>query len=190
MRIIVFMFGFGVLLFGYTVAIVPQFKSVTIERNWAPVIKTISASSGVPLEVKYYKNFPDFENALSKGEVDFAYINPYYAVMYKKHYTPIIKDSSKKLNGIIVVRKDSPYKTVQDLYGKKIAFPAPNAFGASLLVRASLTDLEKIPFTAVYTSSHSNTYRYVLTGERDAGGGVNKTLAQEDDNIKSSLRII
>jgi phosphonate transport system substrate-binding protein len=190
MRVLVFIFGFTVFLFGYTVAIVPQFKSVVIEKNWAPVIAAISADSGIPLSIKYYKKFPDFENALSKGEIDFAYMNPYYSVMYKKEYTPIIKDSSQKLNGILVVRKDSPYKTIKDLAGKRIAFPAPNAFGASLLIRAALGNKEKISYTTVYASSHSNTYRLVLTGDCDAGGGVNKTLAQEDDAVKSSLRII
>lgn len=177
-------------VFGYTVAIVPQFTPAVIEQTWTPVLNAISTQSSLPLTLKFYKTIPEFEKALAKGEVDFAYMNPYHAVLYKKHYDPIIKDGKKKLFGIVVVKKDSPFTTVKDLQGKSFSFPAPNAFAASLLIRSNLQEVEKINFTTSYVQSHSNVYRSVLTGKCDAGGGVNKTFSAENADVTSGLKVI
>jgi phosphonate transport system substrate-binding protein len=177
-------------MFGYSVAIVPQFTPAVIEQTWTPVLNTLSAKSSLPLTLKFYKTIPEFEKALAKGQVDFAYMNPYHAVLYKKHYEPIIKDGKKKLFGIVVVKKDSSFSAVKDLNGKSFSFPAPNAFAASLLIRSNLQEVHKINFTTSYVQSHSNVYRSVLTGKCDAGGGVNKTFEAETSDVTSGLKII
>lgn len=174
----------------FTVAIVPQFTPTVTEKMWSPVIKELSQASGAPLTLKYYKNIAEFEKGLSRGEVDFAYMNPYHVVMFKKNYKPLIKDGKQKLRGILVVPDDGKYKNVKELNGKKIAFPSPNAFAASLLVRAQLKYVEKIDFEPVYVNTHTNVYKYVLIGDSDAGGGVNKTLKKESLEIQSKLRTL
>lgn len=177
-------------LYAYTVAIVPQFTPTVIEQLWSPTIRALESASGEKLTIKYYKTITEFEKALARGEVDFAYMNPYHIVMFKNKYEPIIKDGKEKLSGFLVVRNNSKYKSVKDLKGQKIAFPSPNAFAASLLIRAQLKFVEKIDFEPVYVNTHTNVYKYVVLGETEAGGGVNKTLAKEYLDVKSSLRIL
>jgi phosphonate transport system substrate-binding protein len=176
--------------FGFSVGIVPQFTPTVIEQTWTPILAAIEAKTGQPMKLKHYKNISEFEAGLKKGEVDFAYMNPYHAVMFKKKYEPIVRDDKKKLTGVLVVRADSPYKSIKDLNGKKIAFPSPNAFAASLLIRSQLSLVEKINFETVYASTHSNTFRSVLAGDVEAGGGVNKTLKKESQEVLSKLRIL
>ena len=174
----------------FTVAVVPQFTATVTEKTWSPVIKELERTSGVPLTLMYYKSIGEFEKGLKKGEIDFAYMNPYHAVMFKKHYRPIVKDGKQKLTGILLVAADSKYKNVKDLNGKKIAFPSPNAFAASLWLRAQLKYTEKIDFEPIYVNTHTNVYKYVVIGDADAGGGVNKTLKKESTEVQGKLRVL
>lgn len=181
---------FSVSLHAFTVAIVPQFTPTIIEQTWSPIIKAIELASGEKLTMKYYKSISEFEKGLSRGEVDFAYMNPYHAVMFKSKYEPIVRDGKEKLSGFLVVKSDSKFKSIKDLNGQKIAFPSPNAFASSLLIRAQLKFTEKINFEPVYVNTHTNVYKYVVLGETEAGGGVNKTLAKESPDVQSRLKII
>ncbi len=176
----------------FTVAVVPQFPAEEIFRDWTPVLKEVSRLTGLDLKLKTYVSIPAFETAFLSGEPDFAYLNPYHAVMAKKAagYTPIVRDDATRLTGILVVRKDSPITRVEQLDGATLAFPAPNAFGASLYIRALLTEEYKINFKPEYVTTHSNVYRRVLTGHFPAGGAVRKTLAEETPELQAQLRVL
>lgn len=175
-----------------TIGIVPQFSITDIYNTWNPVLKAIEAETGLQFKMKPYQSIPDFEKGIMNSEVDIAYMNPYHLVMVQRAagYIPIIRNGSSKLTGLLVVKNDSPYKSVADLEGKTIAFPAPNAFGASLYMRALLKEQEKINFKAKYVKTHTNVWRQVLIGIADAGGGVRTTLKRESANIQDNLRVL
>ena len=176
----------------YTVAVVPQLPAQITHKNWGPLLHKLSNASNLSLELKLYDNFLDFEAAIKQGAPDFVYMNPYHQVMAKKlqGYIPLIRDDSSKLVGIIVVRKDSPITSVKQLDGKSIAFPSPIAFGASLYMRALLSEQESLTFSQQYVSTHTNVYRNVILGLVDAGGGVNKTLNAERPEVINQLRVL
>ena len=94
------------------------------------------------------------------------------------------------LFGIIVVRKDSPIESVMDLHNKVVAFPAPNALGASLIPRAAFLHTYNIQIRPRYVRSHSSVYLNVALGKTDAGGGVQKTLEQQPTHLRDALRVI
>lgn len=171
--------------------VVPQFEPEYIYSAWNPVLKEISKILNIQLELKIYKTIPEFEKAFLAGEFDFAYMNPYHAVMAKKAqgYIPLIRDRTP-LKGIIVIKKDAPFSSITDLDGAVIAFPAPNAFAASLYMRALLTEKYKIRFTPKYVKTHDNVYRHVLLGLAQAGGGVNNTFLRQPPEVRENLRIL
>lgn len=174
----------------YTISVVPQYNGVQLHTEWAPLLARLSRETGVQFQLVLTKTIPQFETTFLAGEPDFAYLNPYHAVMAKRvrNYQPVVRDS-KPLKGILVVRQDSPYQSLHDLDGKVIGFPAPNAFGASLYMRALLTDMN-VGFQTRFLSTHSNVHRSVLNGSVAAGGGVNTTLNDEALEVKSQLRIL
>lgn len=176
----------------YVWSVVPQFTGTAIHRDWTPLLKALEKKTGHRFTLKLYDSIPDFEKGFLKGEPDFAYMNPYHAVMAKEAqgYQPIIRDGKRLLIGIVVARKDSNIKNIQDLQGKKIAFPAPNAFGASLYIRALLREKEGINFTPVYVVTHSNGYRQTLLRRTSAAGGVDRTLKKEKKQVQEKLRVI
>lgn len=175
----------------YSFAVVPQFNSIEIHKDWAPLLARLSKDTGFVFELKIQSSIPLFEAGFLKGEPDFVYMNPYHMVMAKKaqSYMPILRDA-KPLTGILVVRKDSPYKSLKDLNGQKIAFPAPNAFGASLYMRTLLSEVASVQFEPVYVKTHSNVYRHVIRKEAVAGGTVNIALNDEIAEVREQLQIL
>ena len=171
---------------------VPQFPAEDIFRNWTPVLNKLTERTGIQFKLKVYASIPEFEADFLKGGPDIAYMNPYHVVMANKAagYIPLVRDDKTRLSGILVVRKDSPITAVKELEGATIAFPAPNAFGASLYMRALLEQDVGIRVTATYVKTHSNVYRYVIARSALAGGGVQRTLAAENQGVQDSLRVI
>ena len=176
----------------YTIGVVPQFEIRHIRKIWNPILKEIEKNTGYKLKLVGSPTIPDFEREFNDGRFDFAYMNPYHILLAKdsQGYIPLIRDNGRKLHGILVVRQDSGINSVKDLDGKKIAFPAPNALGASLLMRANLRNDYKVKFRPVYVKTHSSVYLNVVAKQTTAGGGVQKTLNQQRDNIKATLKIL
>jgi phosphonate transport system substrate-binding protein len=175
----------------YSVYIVPQYSSTEIYATWAPLLEKVGVQTKQCFNLVVPGSIPDFEKAVIAGKADYAYMNPYHEVIayHAQKYNPLIADGSKLLSGIVVVKADSPIKTLPDLRNASIAFPSPNSFGASLLIRATLSKAG-IPFQAEYVKSHSNVYRAVIMGDYQAGGGIQATLNHERPEIKERLRVV
>jgi phosphonate transport system substrate-binding protein len=175
----------------YTVAVVPQFPATEINRVWAPILDRVGQEAGVVLQLKLSRDIPGFEEELLAGKPDFAYMNPYHQVMARKAqgYVPLVRDSTL-LTGILVVRQDDPIQSVKELEGRTVAFPAPNAFGASLMIRAHLSLVDKISFTPLYAKTHTNAYRQAIVGKAAAAGGLRATLEKEPPEVRANLRVL
>jgi len=171
--------------------VVPQFTAARIYGSWSPLLQRVGHASGLCFELRVAPSIPEFEQKLLSGEPAFAFVNPYHAVLAfkKQRYQPLLADSEEMLKGIVVVRHDSPYRQLQDLQGKNLAFPAPNAFAATLLIRAELAK-KKIDTQPQFVKTHSNVYRTVIQNEVAGGGGVNNTLDSEVPEIRQQLRVL
>jgi len=75
------------------------------------------------------RTIPEFEEQLLRGKFDFVYMNPYEIVLVQDYhqYIPLFRDISRDLQGIIVVRKDSPVQSIHDLDGQFVTFPSFNS---------------------------------------------------------------
>lgn len=184
--------SFSALATEYTLAIVPQASPAETYRRWAPFAEHVQRATGQPLRVRVYRTFDEFETDLVNGLVDFAYMNPYHLLRARKAqgYLPLVRDGSHLLRGLLLVRRDSPLKSVQDLAGKTIAFPDPNAFVASLYMRALLQEKANVRFAARYLGTHANVYRHIILGSVAAGAGANVTYARTRPETRAELRVL
>jgi len=173
----------------YRVGIVPQFDSRTIHDIWTPILAQLQTRTGLRFVLVGSANIPVFEKKFEQQEFDFAYMNPYHAVMAASHYVPLVRDVVTQLQGIIVVRNDSPIQKLSDLQGKNMDFPAPNALAASLMPRAKLNEAG-ITVQARYVKTHTAVYLNVALGQTDAGGGVQQTLEEQPIQVREKLRVI
>jgi len=176
----------------YKLAIIPQYTPLFIFRHWRPLVEHVEKETGIRLKIITYKNFEHFMSALQKGEADFSYLSPYHLVMARRqqNYIPLLRDTEKKLVGIVVVPNSSKIKSIKELDGQTIAFPSPTAFAASLYMRAWLREKVGIDFTPQYVGTHGNVYRSVAHNFVTAGGGVNSTLDSQPNPLQESLKIL
>lgn len=177
--------------------VVPQFPATEIHATWSKLLDGLKKDGLPAIELVFAKDISDFETQFKAGQAELIYCNPYHIVMAKKAqgYTPLIRDS-KPLTGILIAPAnngtDTPntIKNLSDLNGKTLLFPSPNAFGASLYMRALLKREKGLEFTTKYVKTHSNVLRGVVRGEGQAGGMVNATLQSETTELQQKVKII
>lgn len=174
-----------------TFGIVPQQSASKLAATWGPLLAAISAKAGVKLEFRTAPDIPTFEQRMSAGEYDIAYMNPYHYTIFSQGlgYRAVAKEKNRKIQGIIVVRADSPIKKIEELQGQTLAFPAPAAFAASVLPRAALRQ-KGVAFQAKYVSSHDSVYFSVADGLFPAGGGIVRTLETVSPETQAALRVL
>lgn len=171
--------------------IVPQQSPEELAKRWVPILEDISASTGLSIEFHTAPTIPEFEQRLFKGEYDLVYMNPYHYTFFheKPGYVAFAKQKDQKLQGILVVGKESPIKSIQDLKGKSIAFPSPAAFAATIIPQA-LLKREGIQIDSQYVASHDSVYLNVANGFFVAGGGIKRTFNTAPEEITHQLRIL
>ena len=175
----------------YSIGVAPQFESRRMFAIWQPIIGELEKRTGHQFKLVVPLTVTDFERELEKGSYDFVYANPYHIVRLsqKQAYLPLVRDKLP-LRGILVVRKDSPVRNLKELDGKSLAVPSPNAIGASLLIRADLEHFHGVRMKMVNVKTHSSVFLNVLNGLTEAGGGVEKTLGEQDQPVQDALRVI
>ncbi len=171
--------------------VVPQQSATTLIKRWGPVLHYLEKKTGISLSFKTAPSIPQFEQKLSEGEYDIAYMNPYHYTVFSQQpgYRAFAREKGKYIQGIVVVQKNSLITSINELESSTIAFPAPAAFAASILPQAMFAQ-RGITIHPRYVSSHDSVYRTVEKGLLPAGGGIMRTLDNIDANIKNNLRIL
>lgn len=171
--------------------IVPQQSASRLARMWAPLLQRLSDELDVVVRFATSKDIPTFEACLAAGAYDLAYMNPMHYTIFSDTvgYRALAHQSKKRLRGLIVVRRDSPIQSLEDLNGSEIAFPSPGAFGASVVPRAEMRALG-VEFNPNYVRSHDSVYRAVIAGLMPAGGGVLRTFNSISPDMRDQLRIV
>jgi phosphonate transport system substrate-binding protein len=174
-----------------TFGIVPQQSASRLAEEWGPLLAEVGRRAGVKLEFRTAPNIPVFEERMAHGDFDLAYMNPYHYVVFHSSngYQAFAKEQDRKIRGILVVRKDSAYRTLADLKGKTVVFPAPASFAASILTQAEFGRMH-IPIEPKFVISHDSVYRAVASGLQEAGGGIQRTFEASPPEIQDGLRIL
>lgn len=175
----------------FTLSVAPQFTPVDIGVRWAPLLQRLEAETGYGFQLRLLDKIPRFEVDFLSGTPDLVYLNPYHMLMAAKAqgYLPLVRGGTP-LIGILAADRNGPIRSLTDLNGKNLAFPAPNAFGASLYLRALLIRKEGLEFNSHYVGSHQNVYRHILMGDEAAGGGIAATLEKEPAALQRRMRVL
>lgn len=181
----------GILAESYTFAFVPQQSAKKLANKWQPILDYLGKETGNRYVFVTAKDIPTFESRLAQEKYDFAYMNPYHFTIFneKPGYQAMAKQRNKKIKGIIIVHKDSNIQNLEDLRGASIAFPAPAAFAATLLISAEFNK-RQIDINPKYVSSHDSVYLNVSREILPAGGGVMRTLGNANQQVQKQLRVL
>jgi phosphonate transport system substrate-binding protein len=174
----------------YSFGVIPQSPPTTLAEIWTPLVVWVEKETGIRLNFKTAKNIQVFSDRVVDQQYDFVYLNPYlYTRLQKGRYQAFAKEKNTKLEGIIVVRKDSDLRTIRQLNQRLIVFPGKTSFGATLLPVAHLKS-QNILFRVRYVITHKSVYLTVGRGLADAGGGIMKTFSELDKEEKNHLHIL
>ncbi len=176
----------------YTIGVVPQFEVRRLYKIWTPILKELEKMTGQRFKLKGSPTIPEFEQEFMSGSFDFSYMNPYHSLLAYEEigYLPLVRDVGRTLHGVLVVTKESGITSPRELDGKAVAFPAPNALGASLQMRQELHDQFNIKIHPKYVKTHDSVYINVLLGNTAAGGGVQKTLNRQKEQYRDAMKVI
>ena len=161
--------------------VVPQQSPQKLYKAWNPFIYYLSKKAGVEIVFKTEKSIPAFEKALYGGAYDIVYSNPYhYTIAHNLQNHNAVVRFDKQIVGILLAKKESSIKTLQDVKNKEFLFPAPKAFAATILPKYDVLnklsyDIDKSK-SLRYVNSHDSVYLGIQRGIGEVGGGIMRTF--------------
>jgi phosphonate transport system substrate-binding protein len=98
-------------------------------QYWNPILTYVSRKSGVPLELKLTRTAQEGNAIAEKYGFSFLYTNHFFTPERDRlGYKVIARPAGAGIRSQIVVPKDSPIETLQDLQGKDVGFVSPDGF--------------------------------------------------------------
>lgn len=173
----------------YRIAVFPQQPPVVMHASWTPLVEQLEKKSGVGLRLKLYENMADFEADIGKGNADFIFSTPSQLVAARRMqgYMPLVR-GSRKISGVLFVRRDSPIQTIGDLQGEEIAFVGSWNVCSTLVQQALRRERTPIRFKQLYAGSASNVVKHVLLGKTAAGSVLDTVFDSMEPAARAQLR--
>jgi len=110
------------------IAILPCSDVVMTFKKFHPLTAYLKEESRFDIRTVVPRNFAEFEMAIKNGEVDFAFQDPHtyarIASLYDKSslIRALTREGATVQYGVVIVRRDSNIKTLQDLREKTVMF--------------------------------------------------------------------
>ena len=157
------------LLFGSVAMDIPA----VMHDRLTPLTNYLSKALKRPVSLKLSPNMGAAINDTAEGTVDLAYLTPVaYLKAHKKGNAQLIVKTVTKGKAsfqlMIVVREDSPIKTVEQLAGKSFAFGDKRALLQRAAVVGAGMPLENLG-EYNFIGHYDNIVRAVMSGDFDAG---------------------
>jgi phosphonate transport system substrate-binding protein len=153
-------------------------------QSWNPILVYVGKKVGVHLVLKMGKTAPETTAMTERGEHAFAYTNHMFTPERDKvGYKVILRMSGEPIHGAIVVREDSPARSLKDIKGMAVAFPSREAFVGYWLPMDRLIK-EGIAVKEVFAGNQEGAMSQLQFG-KVAAAAVNKKIldkyAQRED---------
>jgi len=142
-------------------------------KRLSPLAKYLSDKTGIALKFRASPNLASAVDDLGAGQTQIAYMTPvaYLEAHEKYGVIPLVSpltNGKDSFNLMIVVKKESPIKSVQELRGKKFALGDEKALLQRAVVVGSGIKLEELGSHA-FLNHYDNIAKAVLHGDFDAG---------------------
>ncbi|MCM3628580.1 phosphate/phosphite/phosphonate ABC transporter substrate-binding protein [Paenibacillus glycanilyticus] len=185
-----------------TVQFVPSQNADTLEAKAKPLEKLLSDKLGIPVKVSVSTDYNTIIEAMASKKVDVGFLPPTAYVLAKEKGAAEVMLQAQRFGvddatgapttdlvdnykSMIIVKKDSPIKTIADLKGKKIAYQnvtssAGYVWPAAALMDAGLDPLKDVQ--PVTVKGHDQGVLAVLNGDVDAAAIFQdaRTIVQKD----------
>lgn len=174
--------------------VLPLQSPVALARLFIPLCAHLAKALHRPIVFATAPDFQRFMARAKKGRYDVLFLNPY---LYRQlhGYRAVARIKGVPFIGLLITRQGRHIGplTPRSLAGRSIAFPDPDAFAATLMVkeylraRGVIVDTEMRP---VYLRSQDSVILAVARGLVDLGGTWPWSLDQEPPAIRAQVRIV
>ncbi len=150
------------------------------EKRWSPVMNYLKDTLGVEVQWREATDYAGVIEALKAKKIHLAWFGPAsfaraWIVTDGKAVplaAEIDKDGGFGYYGVIIVKKDSPYQSVEDLKGKRFGFADPNSTSGHQAPRFFLGeagyDVDNFFGSTTFSGSHENSVKMLYDGQFDA----------------------
>lgn len=166
-----------------TLAVIPvENASGTVDR-WTPLTAYLTKALGVPVKLRVANDYAAVIEGQRAGNIQIGFYGPASfarAVMTGVKLEPLVNQKHETgasgYYSVIYVRADSPYKSIEDLKGKSLAFVDPGSTSGNQAPRFFLHkaghDVDKFFGKTFYAGSHENAVLALAQGTADAAANL------------------
>jgi phosphonate transport system substrate-binding protein len=174
----------------YNFSPVNQYNLKLSASFWNPIIRYVSARSGVTLNLKLGRTSADTTSYVLTREVDFAFTNHLFSPERGKlGWTVFGRSSAAPVRGQIVVPADSNVATLSGLSQAAVGFPGPEALLAYKVPYAELLR-RAIPVTVVYTGNMDAAFAQLFSGKVKAVGANSQLVQNYAGRTGKSFKVL
>lgn len=156
-----------------TIGAVAMDTPIEMIRRMTPLADYVAKQTGYTIRFRPSPNMDTAVKDLGNNTVQISYMTPIAYIMAHEQFQAVplvtpLTHGKNTFNLLVVVQRQSPYKTLEDLKGKRFAFGDPKAY----LQPAVLFDagIRKQDFSEVaYLKHYDNIAKAVLLDDFDAG---------------------
>lgn len=162
-----------------TIGIVPSSNPAEMIKNFQPMKGYLEKEMGVTIAVVIPKDYYGLIRAMKEKKVDIGLYGPFSYVMAERELKlePMVikykKGMGTSYHSLIIARKNSGIKTIEDLKGKRVAFVDPGSTSGFVFPFALFSsrniDIKQYFALSKFSGSHDNVVLDVLNGKVDAG---------------------
>ncbi len=169
---------FGAIAAELKFGVLPRLSEKEMRDGFTPLAEHLSKELGVKVVLVIPKDFDTWRKEAEAKAYDFVYTNPYLYVLLKKavpETEPLVIASEPEIGddikGTIIVKKDSPIKSITELKGKTIAATDPGSAGAYLVQMKMLSKagLKKGDVKVIFEKKRDPVADAMLAGKAEAG---------------------
>ncbi|MGE3801415.1 MAG: phosphonate ABC transporter ATP-binding protein [Candidatus Kapaibacterium sp.] len=185
----------------------PSERSEKTQQNADLLAKLIERKLNMPVKMFVAQDYSGLVEALRAHTIDFAFLAPVSYVHAERIANAVVllkaeRQGSPFYFGCIVVNAESPYRTIEDLQGKQIAWVDPSSASGHLFPKSALIEAHYNPDSLfskqVFAGGHDAVLLSVINGTIDAGATyANDTLGEsgswtqlENGELKEKVRPI
>lgn len=156
----------------------PYLHATTLVERFTPLTKYLGKKMGYKIHIRVASSYQDHNDAISQGNVDFAFLGPASYVkltQFKNNYSLLGRLSFAGKNtfrGVIIARTDNHFSSLEQLRGKQFAFGDPNSTLSTRVPQQILAEAGiGLGDLKIYShlKNHHNVALAVLMGKYDAG---------------------
>ncbi|MCS0627784.1 phosphate/phosphite/phosphonate ABC transporter substrate-binding protein [Telluria mixta] len=174
----------------YNFSPVNQYNLQVSAGFWNPIIRYVSAKSGVRLNLKLGRTSADTTSYVLAREVDFAFTNHLFSPdRARLGWTVFGRRDAPPVRAQIVVPADSPVMGLAQLAGEPVAFPGPEAMIAYKVAYAQLLR-RNVPVDVVFAGNMDAAFAQMFAGKAVAAGANSQLVQNYRGREHKSFRVL